>query len=115
MWLVAGCKQGTICYNDAIISQPAPIDITNMPDVVRIAEEVEATRTPRALKRKNKTVAVIMPMKKAPARPRQEKAKADYEAFKAAAGSWKDIDAERLLKDIYEDRRRTNTRPSVKL
>ena len=86
-----------------------------MPELVKIAEEVEATKTPRELKRENKTVAVIMPAKKAPARKKREKTKADYEAFKSAAGGWKDVDTERLLKDIYEDRRRTNSRPPVKL
>lgn len=40
---------------------PTPIDISNIAELVRIAEEVEATKTPRELKRKNKTVAVIMP------------------------------------------------------
>jgi|SRR5436190_23394191 hypothetical protein len=38
-----------------------PIDISNMPELVRIAEEVEATKTPRALKRDNKTVALLVP------------------------------------------------------
>ena len=92
-----------------------PIDITNMPDLVRIAEEVEATKTPRELLRENKPVAVIMPARKAPAKKKQEKTKTDYEAFLSAAGGWKDVDTETLLKDIYEDRRRTNSRPPVKL
>ena len=41
------------------MSHPTALDITNMPDLVKIAEEVEATKTPRELKRENKTVAVI--------------------------------------------------------
>jgi len=96
------------------MSHPTPIDITNMPDLVKIAEEVEATKTPRELKRENKTVAVIMPAKKAPPRKKREKTKADYEAFKSAAGSWKDVDTDRLIADIYAARRRSN-RPPVKL
>jgi ABC-type metal ion transport system substrate-binding protein len=44
------------------MTQPTPIDITNMPELVKIAEEVEATKTPRELKRENKTVAVITPV-----------------------------------------------------
>ncbi len=85
-----------------------------MPELVKIAEEVEATKTPRELKRENKTVAVIMPAKKAPARKKREKTKADYEAFKSAAGGWKDIDTDKLIADIYASRRRSN-RPPVKL
>ena len=40
---------------------PTPIDITNMPDLVRIAEEVEATKKSRELRRASKTLAVLMP------------------------------------------------------
>ena len=104
-----------ICYNRLRMTDPTPIDITTIPELVRIAEEVAATKTPRELKRENKTVAVIMPAPKATAKKKREKTKADFEAFLSAAGGWKDVDTERLLKDIYEDRRRTNSRSPVKL
>lgn len=87
-----------------------------MPDLVRIAEEVKATKKPLKLTRDRKTVAILMPV--APTetpRKKRAKAKADYEAFRAAFGSWKYVDTEALLKNIYADRRRTNTRPLVKL
>ena len=94
---------------------PTPIDITNIPELVRIAEEVEATKTPRELRRENKTLAVIMPVaKKARTKKGRVKTKADYEAFKSAAGGWKDIDTDKLIADIYASRRRSN-RPPVKL
>jgi hypothetical protein len=48
-----------ICYNDLTMTHPTPIDISNMPDLVRIAEEVEATKTPRELVRDNKPVALL--------------------------------------------------------
>ena len=86
-----------------------------MPDLVRIAEEVEATKTPRELLRENKPVAVIMPARKAPAKKKQEKTKTDYEAFLSAAGGWKDlVDTEKLKKDIYESRN-ISTRPPIEL
>jgi hypothetical protein len=97
------------------MSQTIPIDITNMPELVRIAEEVEATKTPRELKRENKTVAVIMPARSATAKKKRIKTKADYEAFRSAAGSWKGlIEAEQFKKDMYASRK-LSTRPSVKL
>src|SRR5438105_13125339 len=97
-----------ICYNHCTMSHPTPIDITNMPDLVKIAEEVAATKTPRELKRENKTVAVIMPAPKDTAKKKRGKTEADYEAFKAAAGSWKDVDTDKLVKDISAARRGTN-------
>jgi hypothetical protein len=40
--------------------------------------------------------------------------KADIEAFRAAAGSWKDEDVDTLLKNVYESRR-NSSRPAVEL
>jgi hypothetical protein len=94
------------------MTHPTPIDITNIPELVRIAEEVEATKTPRELVQENKHVALITPVTGAKkAKKRKGKTKADYEAFKSAAGSWKDVDTDRLIKDIYEQRRRSNKPP----
>ena len=85
---------------------PTPIDITNMPELVKIAEEVDATKTPRELRRENKPVALITPVTGAKkAKKRKGKTKADYEAFKSAAGGWKDIDTDKLIADIYAARR----------
>ncbi len=104
-----------VCYNRLAMSYPTPIDITTMPDLARIVEEVEATKKPRELRRDNKTVAVIAPAKKVPAKKKREKTTADYEAFLSAAGGWKDlVDTEKLKKDIYESRK-ISTRPPIEL
>ena len=39
-----------------------PVDISNMPELLHLVEEVEATKTPRQLKRDNKVVAVLSPV-----------------------------------------------------
>ena len=84
--------------------------MTGIPELARIVEEVETTKKPRELRRDNKTVAVITPTKK-----KRQKTRADYEAFKSAAGGWKDlVDTEQLKKDIYESRR-ISTRPPLDL
>ena len=43
-------------------ADPTPIDISNHPDLLRLAEEVEATKKPRELKRDRKTVAILIPV-----------------------------------------------------
>ncbi len=92
------------------------IDISDVPDLLGIAEEVRTTRTPRTLRRDNEDVAVLMPV--APARKhkaKHPKAKADYEAFRTAAGGWKGlVDTDKLIADIYESRR-ISTKPPVEL
>lgn len=47
-------------------------------------------------------------------RRRRVRTKADYEAFLSSAGSWKDVNTDKLIKDIYESRR-ISSRPPVKL
>ena len=85
-----------------------PLDISNMPDLVRLAEEVARTNAPRELKRDKQTVAVQMPVASA------KKAKTVYEASLAAIGSWSDLDADELIANIYRWRKegsRPATRP----
>jgi anaerobic selenocysteine-containing dehydrogenase len=95
------------------MSHPTPLDITNMPDLVRIAEEVKATRKPRELKRENKTVAVIVPAGAAVQRgshlhkrtiwtgydPQRVRA-----ALKQSAGALQGVDWEELLSDLANQR-----------
>ena len=47
-------------------------------------------------------------------RRRRTKTKADYEAFLASFGGWKDVDVDAFLKD-NEENRRISTRPPVEL
>jgi hypothetical protein len=77
----AGCKHKMFCYNRFTMSQPTPIDVTTMPDLARIVEEVEATKKPRELRRENKIVAVIAPAKRSSAKQKRGKTNADYEAL----------------------------------
>jgi hypothetical protein len=93
-----------------------PIDISAMPDLMRLAEEVEMTKKPRKLIKDRKTVAILMPTGTSlPPKKKRAKTKGDFEAFRAAFGSWSDVDTEVLLKNIYADRRQTNTSPLIKL
>jgi len=45
------------------------IDITNLPELVRIAEEVEATNQPRVLKSDNTPIALLTPGEKETLKP----------------------------------------------
>src|SRR5947199_7989978 len=92
----AGCKQPMICYNHLTMPHPIPIDISNMPELVRIAEEVEATNKPRILKRNNTPIAILMPVKKK--QSSQAKSKAIKEALSLAGAwgerNWNEVEAE---------------------
>ncbi len=97
------------------MTHPTPIDITTIPELARIAEEVEASRKPRELVRDNKPVAVITPVTPTRKATKQgAKTKANYEAFRSAAGGWKDLDTDKLIANIDATRRRSN-HPPIKL
>jgi hypothetical protein len=90
-----------------------PIDISNMPELIDLVEEVEATKKPRELKRDDKVVAILSPVvqkEKDAARP----ATADWQKSLAAVGSWSDLDPDKIIEDIYRWRKegsRPATRP----
>jgi len=52
-----------IWYNHSTMSSIlTPVDISNMPELLDLVEEVEAAKTPRELKRDDRVVAVLTPV-----------------------------------------------------
>ncbi len=91
-----------------------PIDITSMPELDRLAEEVNRTGRPRRLRRGTEDIAVLIPAApRTPRRRARQPSRADIDAFLSSAGSWKDADTDKLVADIYESRR--TSRPPVEL
>jgi hypothetical protein len=65
------------------------MDISNVPELLRIAEEVRITHQPRILRRDSEDVAILMPVTpSSQRRVKRELTKSDYKAFLSAAGSW---------------------------
>ncbi len=90
------------------------IDITNTPDVLRLANEVARTGLPHVLKRDNEEVALITPLSTASkSRKKRAKSKEDFEAFRSSFGSWPDFDVDKFHKDREESRKLN--RPPVEL
>jgi hypothetical protein len=99
-------KIAKVWYNAfAMSSNLTPVDISNMPDLLDLVEEVEATKKPRELRRDNKPVALLTPI---------YENKEKWKKIKAAFGSWSDLDADALVANIYRWRKegsRPATRP----
>ncbi|MHB8645276.1 MAG: hypothetical protein ACYDAR_05765 [Thermomicrobiales bacterium] len=95
------------------------VDISNNPDLLRLAEEVRRRNTSTVLKNGDEDVAVMMPVAEV-TKPKvkrstpKKKSAADMEAFFSSFGGWNDVDTDRLKADIYESRRRS-TGPSPEL
>jgi hypothetical protein len=92
------------------MSQLTPIDITNIPELVRIAEEVEATKKPRVLKRDNTPIAMLTPVTK------KQSTQAKQQAIKetlALAGAWGERDWNEVEAEL--DRIRHSSKPTPPL
>jgi hypothetical protein len=87
-----------------IMSQvPIPFDISSNKDLLRLAEEVKTTKTPRALTKDDETVAVLVPVEKA-GKP------ASIQEALALAGAWSDLPSEHMEEEL--DRIRHESKPT---
>lgn len=79
----------------------------------RVVNRVIRERKPVAVEKRGKVIILLMPTRVRPTHRRKNRT-ADRRAFLAAAGSWKDMDADKLVADIYSSRKRSS-RPVVQL
>ncbi|MBI3942654.1 MAG: hypothetical protein HY326_06525 [Chloroflexi bacterium] len=89
--------------------------VTNLLDLFdRVVHEHETV----IVEREDGTRAILKSVRARKLRRRQ-KTEADYEAFRSSAGGWKDVDTDKLIEDIYANRRladrRISNRPPVEL
>ncbi len=94
-----------------------PVDVTASPELQRLAEEVRRTGKPRLLRREGEALAMIVPLPMKASRPLEKRALTtqDVEAFRAAAGTWSDVDVDRFLTEVYAARDVPDERPPVEL
>lgn len=92
------------------------IDISSVPDLVRIAEEVRTSGRPRILRRNGEDMAMVIPIAHGRKHgTRRTRTQADYDAFLSSAGGWKGlVDGDKLLRDIYESRE-LSTKPPISI
>lgn len=88
-----------------------PLDIDDTPDLVRLAEEVHHSHQPRVLRRDGEDLAMVVPLPRNATSRHKKPTAADIQAFRSAAGSWSDIDTDKLLENIYAMRTRSNPPP----
>jgi len=100
------------------MTDPTPIDITNIPELRSLVEEMRASKQPRLLKQDRESVALLMPLgtnlKQQPPAT-QEDIWTDYDAGKVrtaiaqSAGTLAGVNTKSLLTDIRNERSQENT------
>jgi hypothetical protein len=87
-----------------------PIDVQTLPDMTRLAREVNETGKARLIQVGGDVVRLSPARPRAPL-PRKRPTPDDIQAALAAAGSWKGlVDAEQLKRDL-DDARSSDARP----
>jgi hypothetical protein len=81
-------------------------DLSTSPEVLRLAEEVHASGKPRTLRSNGEVLAVLLPFSGRGPRSlkKRELSAQDVDDFRAAAGSWSDIDVDQFMADVYTAR-----------
>lgn len=101
-----------------MVKELTPIDVTDTPDLLRLAEEVRRSGQPQLLRRDGEDLAVLSPVgtpTKRHTRRAKRFTKADDDAFLASAGGWQgNVDVDQFLKDNYKSRARSS-RPPIHL
>ena len=95
--------------------EAVPIDLNQlqMPELVRLAQEVRRTQLPIVLRENGEDIAVLSPAKAKRRVKGKRVTQADIDAALATFGTWKDLDAETFLREL--DEARSDTSPPVKL
>lgn len=84
--------------------QRKSIDISDAPEILRMAEEIRRAGEPRVLRWNGEDVVMVVPLPRAKKAGIEKPTADDFETFRRAAGSWADIDTDTLIKDIYRAR-----------
>jgi hypothetical protein len=81
------------------------IDVEDHPDLICLVDDLRNPDGEVVIRQHGEEIAVVIPIRgHVPKRARRVITDEDRAAFRAAFGAWKDVDTDRLLKDIYADR-----------
>lgn len=107
------CRRMRVTH--AMASEAEPIDVTKMPELLRLAEEIQRSGRPYVLRRGAEDLAMVTPVRSGRRARVRPKSQADLEVFRSSAGSWAgNVDTDKFLRDVDESRRRSS-RPPVQL
>jgi hypothetical protein len=93
-------------------SEMISVDVTGEPEVLRLAEEVRRSRTPRVLRRDGEAIVVMMPLtpasRRGGAQTRENTAEARRATLESTAGSLEPAtrteDIEAMIREAKEER-----------
>src|SRR2546421_8973969 len=104
-----------MCYNKldniSMSRQIIPIDASNLPDLLKVAEEVNMTKTPRLIKRNGQTLALLLPAGRGEKRKNPQQKRTIWThydpqhvraALRDSKGALQGVNREKLVSDLAE-------------
>jgi hypothetical protein len=97
-----------------MVKQLRHVDVSDNPELMRLAEEVAQSGDSVMLTKGSKDLATISPTSPSGRRLKpRELSPVDLEAFNSSAGGWADVDVDEFMKRVYEGRQ--SSKPRVDL
>ncbi len=93
-------------------TSPTPIDISNLPDLKRLAQEAKKTGKPYILRENSHDVALLTPVD---TERKQQTNRQAIEETLALAGSWKDLDFDDMIEQLDRIRHESKPTPPLEL
>jgi len=88
-----------------MVPEARRVELEQGTDLHHIIDQVQADAIPRVLERDGAAVAVIVPPSSFDKSFPEPKSKRNQDKLLALAGTWSDLDADRLVAHVYEGRR----------
>ena len=95
------------------MKKPRHVDVSENPELRRLAEEVASSGNPVVLADGVRDLATVSPASGSNRAMILKPSKADVLASQKAAGSWVDVDVEEFMRYVYEGRQ--SSKPPVDL
>ena len=81
------------------------VDVEDHPDLLSLVDDIRNVDEELVIRQRGEEIAVVIPIREHAPKPAPRGiTDEDREALRSAFGSWKDVDTDRLLADIYADR-----------
>ena len=84
--------------------EPKRVRVITNTDFLRLLDEVKPDNAPRVLEKDGEDVAVVMSPEGYVALAGDAKSKRNRSKLLALAGSWKDVDTDAMVEEIYRER-----------
>jgi hypothetical protein len=99
----------------AMAAEPLRVRLEPDTDLRHVLEDVHRDGVPRVIERDGEDLAIIMPADEGSTTKPEPKSRQYKDELLALAGVWSDIDADRMIEDIYRWRHEAPPSPPVEL